>query len=125
GLIILFIQFCFLGTMVMTQAAHAAGLPLDGFFNTPDPDEDLAFVLLDSVFGLPDFFNSCVAQSVECFVDNPYPLQPMGYPTPFHDGWHALLQLYRVGLLAIASIIFCSFCVAVATVTAAHGTPFG
>ncbi|HEY0901004.1 MAG TPA: hypothetical protein VGD95_02665, partial [Micavibrio sp.] len=109
GLIILFLQFCFLGTMVMIQGAQAAGLPLDGFLNTLDPDEDLAFVLLDSVFGLPDFFNSCVAQGIPCFVDNPYPLQPMSYPTPFHNGLHAMLQVYSVGLLAIAAVIFCYF----------------
>lgn len=125
GLIILFVQFCFLGALLVTQAAHAGGLPLDGFLNTADPYEDLAFVLMDSVFGLPDFFNSCVSLSAECFVDNPHPLQPMPFPTPFHDGLHAMLQVYSVGLLAIAAIIFCYFCVAVAIETAEHGTPFG
>lgn len=125
GLGILFVQFCFLGILLVSQTAHAAGLPLDGFLNTPDPEEDLAFVLMDSVFGLPDFFNSCVAQGIECFVDNPYPVQPGPYPTPFHEGLRAMLQIYSVGLLAIAMIIFCYFCVAVAIETAEHGTPFG
>ncbi len=125
GLVILFVQFCFLGVLLVSQSAHAAGLPLDGFLNTPDPEEDLAFVMMDSVFGLPDFFNSCVAQGIECFVDNPHPIQPGPYPTPFHEGLRAMLQIYSIGLLAIAMIIFCYFCVAVAIETAEHGTPFG
>ncbi len=125
GLVILFLQFCFLGILLVSQTAHAAGLPWDGFLNTRDPDEDLAFILMDSVFGLPDFFNSCVAQGIECFVDNPYPMQPGPYPTPFHEGLRAMLQIYSVGLLAIAVIIFCYFCVAVLIETAEHGTPFG
>lgn len=125
GLMILFAQFCFLGVLLVSQSAHAAGLPLNGFLNTPDPTEDLAFVMMDSVFGLPDFFNSCVAQGVACFVNNPYPVQPMPYPTPFHEGLRAMLQIYSIGLLAIAMIIFCYFCVAVAIETAEHGTPFG
>ncbi len=125
GLTILFVQFCFLGVLLVSQTAHAAGLPLDGFLNTPDPEEDLAFVMMDSVFGLPDFFNSCVAQGIECFVDNPHPIQPGPYPAPFHEGLRAMMQIYSVGLLAIAMIIFCYFCVAVAIETAEHGTPFG
>lgn len=124
GLAILFIQFCFIGVLVVSQAAQA-GLPLNGFFNTVDPDQDLAFVLMDSVFGLPDFFNSCVAQSIPCFTDNPHPLEPMGYPTPFHEGLRAMLQIYSIGLLTIAAIIFCYFCIAVLIETAEHGTPFG
>lgn len=125
GLVILFIQFCFLGTMVMTNMAQAAGLPAGGFLNTTDPGEDLAFILMDLVFGLPDFFNSCVAQGIPCFVDNPHPMPPQSYPNGFHQGLHAMLQIYSVGLLTIAAIIFCYFCVAVAIETAEHGTPFG
>ncbi len=125
GLTILFVQFCFLGVLLLSKAAYASGLPLNGFLNTTDPTEDLAFVMMDSVFGLPDFFNSCVAQGVDCFVANPYPIKPGPYPTPFHEGLRMMMSIYSIGLLAIAMIIFCYFCVAVAIETAEHGTPFG
>lgn len=125
GLTILFTQFCFLGVLLVSQAAYAGGLPLDGFLNTSDPEEDLAFIMMDSVFGLPDFFNSCVARGDPCFTNNPHPLDLGPYPTPFHEGLRTMLQIYSVGLLVIAMIIFCYFCVAVLIETAEHGTPFG
>ena len=31
-----------------------------GFFTTPNASQDLAFMMMDMVFGVPDMFNSCV-----------------------------------------------------------------
>lgn len=130
GLGILFVQFCFLGLMLFVQAAHAA-LPAGGFLNTLNPTDDLAFILLDSIFGIPadgggqNFFGSCVAQAIECFSANPYPHPPTDYPLPYHFGFHAMLQVYSVGLLTIAMLIFCYFAVTILIETAEHGTPFG
>ena len=125
GIGILFLQFCFVGMMLFTQAGHAAGLPVGGFFTTVNPTEDLAFILMDSVFGLPDFFGSCVAQALECFVNNPTPQPAMDYPLPYHYGFRAMLQVYSIGLLVIAMIIFCYFAVTILLETAESGTPFG
>ena len=125
GIVILFVQFCFLGIMLFSQAAQAAGLPADGFFNTANPETDLAFILMDSVFGLPDFFGSCVALSTECFSDNPVPHPAQPYPMPYHEGLRSMLQVYSVGLLAIAMIMFSYFAVTILIETAEHGTPFG
>lgn len=126
GIGILFVQFCFLGMMLFVQTAEALpALPAGGFFNTLNPTEDLAFILMDSVFGLPDFFGSCVAQGIVCFVDNPNPHPAMPYPLPYHEGLRAMLMVYSIGLLAIAMIIFSYFVVTVLIETAEHGTPFG
>lgn len=125
GIAILFIQFCFLGVALFAQTAQAAGLPAGGFLTTADPVDDLAFILMDSVFGLPDFFGSCVALSQVCFAENPVPHPGMPYPMPYHEGLRIMFQIYSIGLLAIAMIIFSYFAVAILIETAEHGTPFG
>lgn len=129
GIGILFVQFCFLGVMLFVQTANA--LPANGFLNTLNPTTDLAFILMDSVFGIPadsggvNFFGSCVAQAIECFTDNPYPHPAASYPMPYHEGLHTMLMVYSIGLLVIAAIIFSYFAVTVLLETAESGTPFG
>jgi len=127
GLALLFLQFCFVGVALYTQTAHALNLPPNGFLNTENPETDLAFILMDSVFGLPDFFGSCVALSQVCFdyPENPVPHPAMPYPLPYHLAMRMMLQVYSIGLLAIAMIIFSYFAVAILIETAQHGTPFG
>ncbi|MCM2342984.1 MAG: type IV secretion protein DotA, partial [Alphaproteobacteria bacterium] len=131
GIAILFIQFCFLGAALFTQAAHALPpLPAGGFLGTANPDNDVAFVLLDYVFGIPSdgvnhFFGSCVAQEIQCFTDSPWPIPGPSFPFAYHDGLHAMLQVYSIGLLVIAMVIFSYFAVAILLETAESGTPFG
>ncbi len=126
GIAILFMQFCFLGLALFAQAAHA-GLPAGGFLNTVNPTDDIAFILLDSIFGLPDFFGSCVEQAVQCFdyPENPYPHPAVPYPLPYHEALRVMLQIYSTGLLVIAMIMFMYFGATVFLETAESGTPFG
>lgn len=131
GIAILFVQFCFLGMAIFSQAAHALPpLPAGGFLGTANPDNDVAFVMLDYVFGIPPdgathFFGSCVAQQIDCFTDNPLPVPSGDFPYPYHYGLHAMLQIYSVGLLVIAMVIFSYFAVTIILETAESGTPFG
>lgn len=126
GIVILFMQFCFLGFALFAQAAHA-GLPAGGFLNTANPTDDIAFILLDSIFGLPDFFGSCVEQSIDCFdyPENPYPHPAAPYPLPYHQALRVMLEIYSTGLLVIAMIMFMYFGATVFLETAESGTPFG
>ncbi len=136
GMVIMFMQVCFLGFAIFINAAGAQPILPDSFedfFGTANPTDDVAFVLLDRVFGIPDFFNSCVAQSIVCFnflnpaTDIAPALQPDGsaFPWPYHEALRSMLQMYSVGLLVIAVLIFCYFIVAIVAETAQEGTPFG
>lgn len=112
GFIILFFQFVLLMAAILVSQAHASGVTMPttipGFFSTPNPKEDLAFRLLDLVFGVPDFFESKEAVN-----------------TSLHQALHALFQFYSFGMILVGSIIIIYFIIAVAAETATSGTPFG
>ncbi len=110
-----------------------------GFFVTVAPQHDLAMMMLDLVFGVPNFFMSCVdsAAKVACQdmngdkmggiaadTDN-WILTPLGWPFPIHMALHSMFRIYSLGLLVVATIITCYFIATVALETAQTGTPFG
>lgn len=112
GLFILAFQFFILLMMLFINPAFAGAgsfpTGIGEFFITPDPQEDLAFRALDSVFGVPQIFGS---------------REPIG--TQFHEALHTLYQLYSFGLLVVAVIILLYFIFAIVAETAQTGTPFG
>lgn len=77
---------------------------------------DVAFLLLDRVFGIPGFF--CAAGNVctDVLVDGRW---------PFHIALHSMFKFYSMGLLIIAVIIFLYFVVVIVGETATTGSPFG
>ncbi len=131
GLVLLFAQFCMMALALFVQSAQAAPpMPTNfsGFFETTPPLNDIAFVLLDRVFGVPDFFNSCVAQELECFAKQAGVIAGTGegpFPWPFHEALRSMMELYSIGLLVVAMIIFLYFIVTILAETAESGTPFG
>jgi conjugal transfer/type IV secretion protein DotA/TraY len=153
GLFILTAQFfTLLMGVLFINTAHATGIPLDffDFFKANQPtDNDVAFVLLDMVFGVPDFFESCVAKGKVCFekggnniisnlpgnntttyqayddFDRSTSIGAYPFPTPVHEAMRSMMQLYSVGLLVIAMLIFLYFIIAIVAETAQEGTPFG
>lgn len=152
GLVILAAQFVtLLFGMFFLNSAHAS-VPIDffDFFRAIQPtDNDIAFALLDMVFGVPDMFQSCVAKGNPCFetggnnivsglpgsnistydsYDDFNRTSSVGaypFPTPFHEALRSMMQLYSIGLLVIAMLIFLYFVIAVIAETAQEGTPFG
>lgn len=132
GLLILLLQIALVlfGVFGMTSAM-ALNLPayFDTMFITENPEDDIAFILLDRVFGIPDLFNSCVAQGMPCFAGTQYNpesivVDPV-WPTPFHYAFHQFLSVYSYGLLVVAAIIILYLVVTVVGETAHTGTPFG
>jgi conjugal transfer/type IV secretion protein DotA/TraY len=109
SLIILVIQFVLLVVAMMIPKANAA-LPttVEGFFKTPNPEEDLAYRLLDLVFGVPDFFNS--KEEVN---------------TALHQALHKLFEFYSFGIVIVGAMIIVYLVVAIVSETAVSGTPFG
>ena len=109
AIVILFLQFAALILGFLVDTAHANGV-FEGLFETPNPETDIAFLLLDHVFGIPDLFGSAINNTL---------------PTPFHAGLHALFQFYNFALLVVAVLIFLYYVVVVIAETAQTGTPFG
>ena len=129
GLAILAAQIGVLVLSLFVQTAGAAAFPagFNGFFVTANPQQDIAFMLLDRVFGIPDFFNSCVAQNLPCFPKptDPNPISSGVFPFPYHYGLQAMLSFYSYGLLLIAALVFCYYVFSIIAETAVSGTAFG
>lgn len=138
GMVILLLQFCLLGAAMFTQTAKAFGgenWPAN-IFATENPNDDLAFIMMDRVFGVPDLFNSCVAQGIVCldqelaageyWVDSERTgTASIEFPYPYHRGLQTMLQLYSIALLVIGMFILIYFIGAILAETAQSGTPFG
>lgn len=116
GSVLLVMQFVILIYAFLFQPAEAQGM-----FTTPTPNTDVAFMLMDHVFGIPDMFNSCVSSGALCDKMETRP----AFPTPFHIALHDLFSFYSIALLIVAVLIFLYFVVTVVVETAISGTPFG
>lgn len=137
ALVIVFVQIILLGVALAFQPVFAgAVMPTNftGFFITANPQQDLAMILLDLVFGVPNLFNSCVNQNIMCLDANANDIaddtntsifQPLGWPFPIHTALHAMFRIYSIGLLVVAALITCYFIATVVMETAQTGTPFG
>lgn len=96
--------------------------PVFSIFHTLNPKDDLAFVALDRIFGIPGFFNSCVAQSVPCLgTDYSYEVFPSEISSQFRE----LLAFYNKGLFFLAALIVLYHVVTVIGESAMLGKPFG
>lgn len=102
-----------------------------GFFITPNPEQDLALMMLDMVFGI-DIFGSCVSSGAACLDTEGDPIESLiyltghvGWPYNTHKALHQMLQIYNTGLLVVGAMITAYFCATVVLETAQSGTPFG
>lgn len=111
ALFILLIQFILLIVAMLIPKASAASMPekVEDFFTTPNPQEDIAFRMLDLVFGLENIFNS----------------KEIANKTALHDALHKLFEFYSFGIILVGALIIVYFVVAIASETAVSGTPFG
>jgi conjugal transfer/type IV secretion protein DotA/TraY len=113
GLFILVMQFVLVLYAYVVQPAIAGSI-----FETVKPKDDIAYILLDNVFGVPDVFCNTAG---ECSAVQ----QGGDFPFAFHEALHAMLKFYSTGLLLIGLLIFLYFVVVVVVETAVSGTPFG
>ncbi|MCB9987931.1 MAG: DotA/TraY family protein [Rhodospirillales bacterium] len=123
GLVILLMQFVLLVLSLSMQTAQAATLVyLAQFFKTPNPENDIAFMLLDGVFGI----DSRPGAGGSLFESKVATLGAWGvWPNTFHQGLHALFEFYSYGLFFVALLIMLYLVVTVVAETAASGVPFG
>ena len=143
GVVIVLVQLCLFFFSLVFQPALAANIPTNfaGFFITPNPQQDLAYILLDLIFGVPGVFGnggggafqgSCVAMGVLCMdadfnrVETNAGISIFGaWPFPIHTALHQMFQIYSTGLLVVGAFIALYFMTAVVAETAQTGTPFG
>lgn len=116
GLVLLALQIIFLIVNMMIAPAFAgfgAGIPgFIGLFATPNPTDDIAFMILDQVFGIPGLYNSKFAPAA-------------GAIPPFQVGLQTLFQYYSMMILIVAVFIFLYYIVVTLGETVTTGVPFG
>lgn len=130
---ILFTQFILLVYGLLLQPAFAGPPNVGSIFNTPDPVDpknpvgaglvDIAFVLMDRVFGVPDLF--CNVSKTCTTVATAGGGFGADWRSPFQIALHSMFQFYSLGLLIIGVLIFSYFMVVVVLETAVTGSPFG
>ena len=98
--------------------------------------QDLAFVVLENVFGIKQFsgtgsalgfYDSCISDlgtQCEDIRGNPIP-SPGAYPLPFHTALHSMLHFYTLGIAFLAGAVILYFVVTIVGETVTSGTPFG
>lgn len=122
AVILMAMQFILLvcGIFASNAYAGAGGVGWQSMFETQYPQVDIAFLMLDYVFGIPDLQ---AGGAVTFFGSNA--LQETGGPTPFHQGLHALFNFYNLALLLVGVLIFMYYVIVVVVETAQSGVPFG
>jgi len=127
GVVMLVAQFMILIYVLVVSPAMAFS-----WFDTPDPASDIAYNLLDRVFGVPGVFCSttvvtnCTNFSAGLAFETLGPATGASVlPLPFQSALHQLFRFYSTALLLIAVLIFLYFLVVIIFETAVSGTPFG
>ena len=142
GMIIIALQFLLVGLGLFIQSGYAFPQNFNEFFVTEQPAQDIAFILLDMVFGVPEMFLSCVdpaggavcqnsfGQDILISADHPtlggQPYTQFAtWPWPIHQGLHQLFALFSYGMMVVAVIITVYFMITVISESAQSGTAFG
>lgn len=112
GFVLVLAQIALLALSLVFHPA-IAGPPFLSLFITPAPvTNDVAYMLLDRVFAVPDMFGSKFDPAI------------IG-TTPFSLGLHALFKFYSQAMLIVGVFILLYYIVILVAETAQSGTPFG
>lgn len=112
GIILLIGQFAILLFVILTHTVEAAS-GFQGMFVTPYPREDVALMMLDRVFEIPNMFGS------------KYDPAYTGGISRFGAGLHSIILFYNEGMLIIGGLIVLYYIFAVVIETMQTGSPFG
>lgn len=124
GIALLMAQIGLMAFALFAGTASAAAMPTDflGFFDSPDPANDISFMILDRIFGIPDIYNSCVAMNTPCLEAS----QSDGaFPQPYHLALQSMLSFYSTGLLIVAVLILTYYVISILAEWSQTGTAFG
>lgn len=132
GVVMLLIQVLLL-TLSLFSLPVFASVWTNTFLSTPSgPDQDLAFIVLDRVFGVMDFngvggfFESCYSTAVACLDsrNNVIPT-PAGFPDPFHRALHQFFGFYTLGIAFLSMVVVIYYVIAIVGESITSGRPFG
>lgn len=127
GMAMLVMQFLLCIIALFTTPAFAYDGPGLGprtaadFIDNPNTANDIAFRLLDLVFGLPPVGGLVMGPNLGFFGSSALPLGP----TAFHEGLHALFGFYSFGILLVGVFVIIYLVTAIVLETAQSGVPFG
>ncbi|MCF8496426.1 MAG: DotA/TraY family protein [Alphaproteobacteria bacterium] len=131
GITLIFVQFFLVIVALVMQQSVFAMVPVkdlffvDSIYN-PGPAQDIAFMILDRVFGTKNIFDSCIEAGTGCVdMDGATVNVPATYPYPIHLALHMLLRFYSIGIFFVSVLIILYFVATIAGETAETGTPFG
>lgn len=137
GIFLLISQFALLiGAVILQNPAFAQISASDllsvgsTYGHAGAPQQDLAFIVMDKIFGLKNIFGSCISDTnVACKDINGNPIVSSSasgtYPYPFHIALHELLRFYSLGIFVVSVFIILYFVTTIVAETAETGTPFG
>lgn len=125
GFALMALQFAaIIFSLVIRPAAATVFFP--GMFATANPRYDIALMLLDSVFGVPNLYQSCVDVTVwgagACGPTSPF---YTAFPTQYQLGLQNLFAYYDLAILLISVLVFLYYILVIVAETAQTGTPFG
>jgi conjugal transfer/type IV secretion protein DotA/TraY len=89
------------------------------------PKQDIAFILLDRIFGTEGIYDSCVAIGGCTSLGGTVIASTGAYPWPFHIALHKMLAFYSSGLFVVGALIIVYFITTIVLETAESGAPFG
>ncbi len=113
GVVLLFLQIIVFALALTLPVAQAGvGTEFARFFVTQNPQDDLAFMFLDHVFGMQGIFGSRVSTGPN-------------WPTNFHAGLHEIFGYYNTGLAIVAFLLILYFAITLTAESAQTGVPFG
>ena len=138
GIFSIFAQICAFIMAILIPGAFAQM----SLFVTPNPSNDIAFVLLDRIFGVPistgagtiGFFGSCVGDATsDCIsmrydgTDSATEIVPVPaiFPWAFHLAMHQMFAFFSYTIAAVSLFILLYFIVAIVLESIQSGTPFG
>lgn len=125
--ILLTLQFMMMFGYLFIGIAQASGIGFSSMFATPDPTNDIAFVLLDRVFGLPGMFNSCISTTATCDPTSSYltPYEPPSFPEPHQVALQSLFGFFNVGIGMVGVGIIVYYLIVVVLESMHDGVPMG
>lgn len=98
---------------LVIQSAQASPMDIPAFFAISTAEDDISFILLDRIFGVPNFFNS-----------SEDPENAAGI-TPFQQATQALFKFYSLVIMMIGGLIIIYFIFAVMGEAMHSGSPLG
>lgn len=134
GMVVLIMQIC-LVVLSMLAMPVFAGPWTNTFLTTAvGPDQDMAFIVLDRVFGIMDFsgttgfFDSCYSNGGPCYdINDPQNIvaTPGAFPQPFHLALHQFFGFYTLGIAFLSMVVILYYVVAIVGESITSGRPFG